>query len=452
MAKETNQERARQLYLQCQRAYNDTKSLSGTVWEEGSNIIPVPSYFDDAYRVPAELLFKELYRSSNIPQGTRIDFDHKLLELISSNATYNINNLKPALKKELTLNTFEVYFQIYFRAEASTPKLFKQQITLDGIRFTWCSERNFYHVLSLLNHSNDFTKNANNNKSVSLYRRHRNNKFPKLTNESDLRAIKAIVQATDFTDATSKVADAFHDFMSCINVSQAFGYQSVSLSESLPKLKTAIVYTGVFLIRDILNRKIEILYTKNKRHTLPMQKLKMMNNQNKVSFLNNLRKAFNDKSSPIAKRIRYVTLEFASAIDTENPNLRQLGFWRCLEIATRKSNENRKEKDIVKIFQNYYPDAQHWHQQGQLILDARNTYVHQGVSSNSKEPNDFYLNWSQQYAEKALKILLYIYNNRSTWKTEEDIDTFFDCYSKNDRTLELAGKFLSARRRSRKST
>lgn len=170
-----------------------------------------------------------------------------------------------------------------------------------------------------------------------------------------------------------------------------------------------------------------------------------------MALFNNLLKAFRDKSSPAAKRVRYVTLEFASAIDTDDPNLRQLGFWRCLEIATRRSSENRKEKDIIKIFQNYHSRALHWQQQGQLILDMRNIYVHQGVSSNTNKPNDFYLNWSQQYAEAALRVLVYLYNNRSIWKTEDDIDIFFNHYSQSDRALELAGKLLAARNKSRET-
>ena len=50
---------ARRLYVQCQRAYDSVKDSSGII----KNGIPAPDYFDDAYNIPAELLFKELYRS-----------------------------------------------------------------------------------------------------------------------------------------------------------------------------------------------------------------------------------------------------------------------------------------------------------------------------------------------------------------------------------------------------
>lgn len=455
MTKTPNEERAKQLYLQCRKAYKDTKDSSGMVWNDGGKSISMPSHFDDAYNIPAELLFKELQGSGDPSQGARTDFDYRLLRLVSSDADYNSSSLKQNSKKKVSLKKFDVFFQVYFHKEHSAPNLFNQQITLDGIKFTWCSQRTFSHLVSCFESSENLATDKPNalggDGFPGLYRRRRNERFPELTNESNLHAIKATVQAVHIIDATDQAATAFRDFMSCVNVAQAFGSRNVSLSESAPKPKSAVVYTGVFLVKSDDDKKIDVLWTSSKRHTLPSQSLNMTTSQSKMTFLNNLRKAFCDDSSPAAKRVRYVALEFALAIDTDDSNLRQLGFWRCLEIATRKSSENRKEKDVVKIFQNYHSKTLHWRQQGQLILDTRNTYVHQGVSSKSNKPNDFYLNWSQQYAEAALKILLYVYNNRSTWKTENDIDTFFDHYSQSDRTLVLAGKFLAARNKSRKA-
>lgn len=80
---------ARRLYVQCQRAYDSVKDSSGII----KNGIPAPGYFDDAYNIPEELLFNELYRSRDTSQDIRIDFDYKLLELINKNATFNLNSL-----------------------------------------------------------------------------------------------------------------------------------------------------------------------------------------------------------------------------------------------------------------------------------------------------------------------------------------------------------------------
>ena len=75
---------------------------------------------------------------------------------------------------------------------------------------------------------------------------------------------------------------------------------------------------------------------------------------------------------------------------------------------------------------------------------VRNTYVHQGVSSVEDTP-DYYLNWSKQYAEAAIRILIWLYNNRAIWKDNDDIDIFFDHYSQSSHKLELAGKVLRGR-------
>lgn len=450
MPKRINEDMARQLYVQCQRAYDSVKDSSGII----KNGIPAPDYFDDVYNIPAELLFKELYRSRDTSQDIRIDFDYKLLELINKNATFNSNSLLLGAGKNTPLKKFEVFFQIYFRKDPSAPDLFKKQITLGDIKFAWCSERSFSRLVSQFESDENLTEGGSNTlvyDKSNLYKRFRNERFPQLKDESNLHAIKATLRANHIIDATNKAATAFRNFMSCANVAQAFSSQSVSLSTNVPKIKSAVVYTGVFLVKNSADKKIEILRTDSKRHNLPDQSLKLTVYQSKMALFNNLLKTFRDKSSPTAKRVRYVTLEFASAIDTDDPNLRQLGFWRRLEIATRRSSENRKEKDIIKIFQNYHSKAPHWQQQGQLILDMRNIYVHQGVSPNTNKPNDFYLNWSQQYAEAALRVLVYLYNNRSIWKTEDDIDIFFNHYSQSDRALELAGKLLAARNKSRKT-
>lgn len=85
-------------------------------------------------------------------------------------------------------------------------------------------------------------------------------------------------------------------------------------------------------------------------------------------------------------------MEFASALDAEDVNLGLLGFWRCLEITTRKANgQTRREAEVLDIFKNYIPGERYWEQQGFLIKETRNIYVHQGVSSTRGAP-DYYLN------------------------------------------------------------
>lgn len=449
-------ERAKQLYFQCRSAYQEylkIPNIPNTILGDAKNSIIIPSYFYDNYNVPAELLFRELLGSRNTLQGDRIAFDHRLLRLVSDNKDYNESHLVSKTTRKNATKKFNVYFEAYFNKEQSAPKLFRKQLSLNGIKFEWCSKRAFSQVVSRFesgpNLANGKPNILNGNGFPGLYETRRNEKFPKLTNEINLHAVKASVLAVHEVDAANLVATAFGNFMDCVNVTQSLGAQSFSLSGGTAKSKSAIVFTGVFLTKSSTG-KVNMSWLDTTRYALPKQGLKLTTNKSKMKLLNNLLRAFRDNSSPATNRLRQITSEFSQAIDTDNSNLRQLGFWRCLEIATRKTSENRKDKDIIKIFQNYYPNTEHWQQQGKLIHRTRNDYVHQGVSSESGKPNDFYLNWSQQYAEAALKMLMYLYNNRTVWKTDSDIDTFFDSYSRSSRELELAGKFLNERMKSKR--
>lgn len=448
-------ERARQLYLQCCTAYQEylkIPNIPRTILGDGKNGIIIPSYFYDNYNVPAELLYEELLGYANVSEGERISFDHKLLRLVNDNKGYDEARLISKSPRQISTRKFNIYFEVYFNKTQSAPELFKKQLTIHGIKFSWCNTLTFSHVVSCFESGTNLASSRpnvlNGDGFPGLYKIRRNERFPKLTNDLYLHAIKASVTAANEIDAVNLVAAAFDGFMDCVNVTQSLGAQDFNLTGGPIKSKSVIVSVGVFLAKSDVG-KIDILWEDTARHVLPKQSLELTANQSKMKFLNNLLRAFCDDSSPAAKRIRQVTSEIAQAIDTDNSNLRQLGFWRCLEIAARNMNENRKDKDIIKIFQNYYPQTKHWHQQGEIIHRTRNNYVHQGVSSESGNPNDFRLNWSQKYAEAALKILVYLYNHKSVWKTDTDIDIFFDNYSRSNRELEFANKFLNARRNTR---
>ncbi len=448
MSKSLNEEKAKQLYQQCQIAYKNA-SVSGDIWNEGDKEIYMPSFFDNSYNIPAELLFRELQTSSNIPTGTREEFYHRLAILVGRGAEYGLNRLRQNKNVNTISKKFEVFFQVYFRKKQHDSGLFNRQITMNGVVFKWCNNRTFSKIVSKFESKENMAADKTNiifgNGFGGLYNIRRSSIFPEIDNEANLYAIKATIEGSNYVEATEKVAAAFSNFTGCVNTAQSFGSQSFNISEGTPEPRSAVECIGVFLVKNKSENKINILWSSSKKHTLPSQTIDITTNKSKKELFKGLLQAFNGSPSPVAKRLQYVTLEYALAIGTEDPNLRLLGFWRCLEITTRKSSENRKEKDVIKIFQSYHSDIPHWRQQGELILSARNAYVHQGMSSQLKTSNERYLNWSQQYAEVAIKILLYLYKNRSTWATENDIDIFFDFYSKPDQALELASELLTLR-------
>ncbi len=421
---------AKKLYTQCCDAYH--KWLLRQEINDHSGGLLSPGHFYDAYNVPAELLFMKLNSSTQeFPERAYAEFDGNLLEMVNKKAPYDREKLK-IMFSESRGKKIKVYFQIYL-PNSNKIDLFKTQITLCGIKFTWCNSQSFRRIET----------KADDTQSYSYYR---NKIFPKPDNEFNIHAVKASLNDSSIESATSKVSKAFHDFMSCINVVQAFDRQSFKLSHNPDEIKTVVCNTGVFIAEN--DDEVQILWSRLRRHVLPQKELEELN-ENKKKLLRILVRAFQDKERAVAKRIKCAVAEFASAIDTDDPNLRLLGFWRCLEITTRRANkQTRKEEEILNIFQNYYPKKyKHWAQQGSLIMYRRNTYVHQGVSSVDTSSRDYHLNWAQQYAEAAIRILVWLYTNHATWKSDDDIDVFFDYYGKSDHSLELAGKMLRDRMR-----
>lgn len=443
----SNHERARQLYQQCQKAYHDYLNIPNharSLLQIDGKSIDVPSNFYDAYNVPAELLYKEI-RVNKVDDGDRIDFDHRLLLMMHKKQDFDRKTLEAHLnpKDKRLKNHYTVYFEAYYHETDTSKPIFKKQLSFGGLRFQRCSSRILQKQIHTLEGRNDTYK--------GLYIRRRNERFSlsggTKINELNLHPMKVYVKAYNEEEAANLVVSQFENFTACVNVIQALGSQTFSLFRSGPstKHKTAIVSMGVLLVKKPGNN-VDILWDTSKK-ILPSVNLTIANSQSKIRRLKKLIRVFMDDSTS-AKRLRYITQELAQAIDTENANVRQLSYWRCLEIATAKSDRtSRKESDIVKIFQNYYPESMHWHQMGELIKNLRNTYVHQGVNTDVHKLNDYHLNWSQQYAECAFNITTYLYDNRATWRTASDIDIFYDCYAQSDRALELANKFLAARKK-----
>lgn len=83
---------------------------------------------------------------------------------------------------------------------------------------------------------------------------------------------------------------------------------------------------------------------------------------------------------------------------------------------------------------------------GDLVLNARNRYVHSGLYSGKEEYMDQYINWAQKYAEQALYLLLRLHNDQKYWKSEEDIDIFFDNYTKSPEFFRITNVIRTARR------
>lgn len=412
--------------MQCRDAYREW--LAEQKADDRLVGVRSPGWFYDPYNIPAELLFRALHKKVNDRIAVRAEFDSKLLNMVYNNAEYDRRSL--VIKPQHQQNkTFTIYFQIYFLSKSTKTDLFKTQLTLSGIKFTWCSERDFWRIVNKVG-------------DIREYRWRRSKVFPKLDNESNTYTVKAKVANRNMEAAVNKATRTFQGLMDCINVVQAFNHQERNLLYGPSSNKTAISSVGIFIAER--DDKAEIFWSTTRRCALPSKKLNALDTDKK-GLLRVLLRAFQNNNSAAADRLRCVVMEFASALDAEDVNLSLLGFWRCLEITTRKANgQTRRETEVLDIFKNYIPGERYWEQQGLLIRETRNIYVHRGVSG-AESPPDYYLNWSKQYAEASIRILIWLYNNRATWRSDDDIDIFFDHYSQSNRKLELAEKILRGR-------
>lgn len=125
------------------------------------------------------------------------EFDSKLLDMVYSNAEYDRRSL--AIRSQCSRNKiFTIYFQIYFLSKSTKTDLFKTQLTLSGIKFTWCSERNFWRTV----------KKAG---DIREYRWRRSKVFPKLDNESNTYTVKAKVPVAIWKRLLIKLREPFRD-------------------------------------------------------------------------------------------------------------------------------------------------------------------------------------------------------------------------------------------------
>lgn len=435
-------EHAEQLYKQCSETYARCANRYDAAYKIDGIDIRCPNDFDDEFNVPAILLFQELCKSKKRLNDNYEAFRRNLLRAIYSKSDFNIQNLADLPSSGQT-KRYEVYFEVFFQKEDNeVSPIFRRQLSVGDVKFRWCSKKTMATAFKTYHkhHKRSFGM------PFSTIDQFRSLRFPSLTpqGEKHIHPIMTTVRAKNPYEAINTALSSFEVIEDAVNVVQIMGLQSIHLGGKHPANLTMIT-TGIYIANNRLDPSDSILCDSAiKIYELPKQKLSFTKNRDRISLFHEIIKASCD-AADVSRRVRSVVSELALAYSSENSGLRQLSCWRCLEIATAKSGENRKEKDIIRIFQNYH-SSKHWKQMGTLVMKARNTYVHQGKPAGSGGfSGDYYLNWSQQYAEKALLVLLYLYKHRATWRTKQQIDRFFDYYAEPNESLEVARRLLSAR-------
>ena len=259
---------------------------------------------------------------------------------------------------------------------------------------------------------------------------------------------KAKISADSVLSATNYASDAFNALTVCATIAENRGLYSHAEPYVRRKSRSILAPAGVMLV-SAANRKCDPRWSFDIR-TKPDQKLSFTQKKEKMDVFTMYKRICREKT-PIGRRIRLFLFEFARALHETDFHVRQLGLWRCLEIATATGEQGnaRREKEIIQILAKYsINNEKTWRQQGKIVLEIRNTFVHKGTQWEQLtwSSTDKYLNWTQEYVESALSILCWMRSNNIGKKSYGEIDHFFDLYSKPQDALRIANRLFCARK------
>lgn len=443
MSDNINQEKANEYYNQCSNIY--ANYVSG---HDPNNEIPLPDPMDDYFSVPAELLFIELCKNDKGWANHRPEFDKLLIGQLYKNKEWNIEDFK-FTPRNVKGQKYIVYLELFYIHPYSRSRLFSNPINIDGVIIESCTKKTYKVVydryiscesMDRLNKNNLYASGVNIVSGVK--RRYLN--IDK-DNEKNVHPIKVTVYSEDKElSALNLAIDKVKLLVQCLNAAQniairelkTFGYDPDSLKKQI-----VVAETGRILIEG--GERFNEYYTPSTMVKIPTREYD--NSNNKKLLLDEILQAVTDGQRCLKDRIRFVLQDLYTAYNSDNAGSRMLSYWRCLEHTTRKNGETRKEKEIIKIFKKRYSNRT-WEEMGDLVVCARNQFVHKGIHAGGQEYGSNYLKWTQQYAEQSLTFLLYLYKNRDVWKNEEDLNMFFDIFQRSPKELMLSEKIFNLKK------
>ena len=401
---------------------------------------------DDDYEVYAQCLFDVLYGKETLSEEMQLRnsvFHGLLLEWVNDKKPFDFNDFKSDMQKRYSTRkkraAYNFVFGIHIKPSVDTFP-FKRQFKIDDINFKIIS----YQMAKRLSDGNLITELSD------LYQQKR---YEKKWIEGTLKRAYIFIQATvnsiDSIVAANKMTSAFGLLTASATVAQERNSRTYHTSGVI-KSKKPILDPYVIYWIDTNNPYEATLVTLGADMQVPDAGINFTESPQKVkSFRRYLSIIDQVKLPPIEKRIKDVILEFDRALGITEPNLRMLSMWKCLEIASRLENgSTRKYSEIIEIIRNYH-DNDVVNEKARLVLEARNEYVHQGITIDF-EKRDNYLRWVQDFVSAYLGLLMWMRSKKIGIGSAGEIDALFDFYRQSDEELALAGRLLYARQKDKK--
>lgn len=431
--------------------YNQCSSIYATYISDydPNNEMPLPDPMDDNFSIPAELLFIVLCKKYKGWINHRSEFDSLLIRQLYENKEWNIEDFK-FTPRNVKGKKYFVYLELFYIHPSPRSRLFSNPIKIDDVIIENCTKKTYKSVYD----KHILCESVKREESQGLYNsggnivsgaKHRYLSVGK-SKEKNVHPIKITVYSPyGALDALNQAIDKVNLLIQCLNVAQninrreleIIGYDHNNLEKQI-----VVAETGRSLIEGV--ERFNIYYDPSRMTKIPTREYN--NSKNKKILLDEILQAATDNRCFLKDRIRFVLQDLYTAYNSDNAGSRMLNFWRCLEHTTRKNGETRKEKEIINIFKKRYSNRT-WEEMGDLVVRARNQFVHVGVYAGEQEYGSNYLKWMQQYAEQSLTFLLYLYKNRDIWKNEEDLNMFFDIFQRSIKELTLSENILNLKKR-----
>lgn len=391
--------------------------------------------FISPFQVYVELFFRAFLgintKSSSYPLKRSI-FTNLLNEWIAASKTFDYQSFKKEFDLRLKAkgwHKYTIYFGIPVRLRRGTKLPFDKSISANGLVFT---QKTY-----------DQIKRA---EKGSILKEILDSYISDRHKQSDIQSalmrgfvfFQVRTSAPDESIAINSALDTFSTISACINVGQERNIYTQHYGPTMTPSRAAMVRPKYLILAP------NHTYTTDAPSEINAKNdLFLMADPDKVTaYRQYLAICRLKKPTPIEGRIKSFILEFSQALDVADANLRTLAFWRCIEIALK--TKPRTEKEMVDILSHFYINDD-WKYRGELILNARNGYVHEGLEQ-SFDTSDLYLGWLQEYASRALALMLWMRDNGIGKKSTTDIDIFYDLYPKGALGSEVAQKMARGRK------
>ncbi len=399
------------------------------------------SFDDDEFEVYAQRLTEVLFSNKTSSEESQLRdsvFMNLLHDWVKDKREFSLMDFKAEMKdrykKRKSWKRYSFVFGAHVKYSNRATFPFKRQFTINGRRFKIISK----------SVANKYTDGNLRKELTGLYRKKRYDMLW-INNVLDSQYIYffASIYSIDDIVAANKLMSEFNLFSSCASLAQERNtriFLAKNIKSRKPIQNPHILYwleadNPFTAVLTVLGSEIEAQES-SLSFTSDMKKMK--------SFKRYLRILNKKKLSPIEKRLKDVILEFDRALSVTEPNLRMLGMWKCIEIASRLSDgTTRKYAEIIDIIRKYH-NSEVIEEKAKLVLEARNAYVHQSVGLDY-DKRDSYLRWLQDFVNAYISLLMWMHANKIGAKVAEEIDTLLNFYQQSDEDLKLASHLLNAR-------